>query len=590
MALCQGCAGHMYMGAGSSIPDDLAASANPLIGTAPGDTEAYVIPDWNSAAYLDRLQALVTAIAARYHDDPTFGWVDVFSYGNWGEFHLYPFIQPGGPYDHSTQRPITDDNARLIVKRAAAAFSNKLLVLNSENPAALTQGVNTVSPPIGLRVDCLGSDGLAGGADAIDAVPGANERWKTAPFITEWCQENLGDSGADLFVQGEQQVRKYHISMLSSGNFQSDPTSPAEVTAFRKANVEAGYRLRTASVKIELASNGTIHLTSKWNNNGVAPTYLHWNVVVGVDGPKKSEVGLNLDLRKILPGAAHSDTEEVTLLHQRSRPPENTVSTSESTTRRVSPFPCSSRWKVATPRARTSSARSPSPELMTSAPIDRNHPPRRIVHRGEAGTLVLRPWSLDDVDALVAAIEASRTELVAFLPWAHLPVSRAAQFEVLCLFIADYWAGRDLAMGIFSERGDVLGGVGLHPRIPLNPSALEVGYWGHSAGAGRGNVTRAVRMLVALAFDRFGCDRLQVMHDEANAASRRVIEKCGFAFEGTMRNITVAPTPALVAGGLRVTGRTRMYALCPEDLASLPWLADVRAGLEVFDAFGDRRA
>ena len=102
MALCQGCAGHTYQGAGSSIPDDLAEAANSLIGTAPGDDEAYVIPDWNSEAYLDRLDALVKAIAARYHDDPNFGWVDVFSYGNWGEFHLYPFNQPGGPYDHST--------------------------------------------------------------------------------------------------------------------------------------------------------------------------------------------------------------------------------------------------------------------------------------------------------------------------------------------------------------------------------------------------------------------------------------------------------------------------------------------------------
>ncbi len=313
MALCQGCPGHTYKGAGSSIPDDLADAANALIGAAPGESQNYVIPDWNSQAYLDRLDALVKAIAARYHDEPHFGWVDVFSYGNWGEFHLYPFNQAGGPYDHSTQKPITDDNARLIVKRAAAAFSNKLLVLNSENPAALTEGIHTASPPVGIRVDCLGSDQLAGGGQAIDAVPGADQRWKTAPFITEWCQENIGSSGADLFVQGEQQVRDYHISMLSSGNFQSDPTSPTDAAAFRKANVEAGYRLRTASVKVRISANGTIQVTSQWKNDGVAPTYLHWKIVVGVDGPRKSEAPLKLDLRKVMPGAPLSDDEEVTV-------------------------------------------------------------------------------------------------------------------------------------------------------------------------------------------------------------------------------------------------------------------------------------
>ena len=312
MALCQGCPGHMYMGAGSSIPDDLADAANPLIGSAPGDSDKYIIPDWNSQAYLDRLDALVKAIAARYHDEPHFGWVDVFSYGNWGEFHLYPFNQPGGPYDHS-QTAITDDNARLIVQRAAAAFSNKLLVLNSENPAALAEGVGTKAPPIGIRVDCLGSDDLAGGGAAIDAVPAAKNRWRTAPFITEWCQENIGSSGADLFIQGEQQVRDYHISMLSSGNFQSDPTSPGDAAAFRKANVEAGYRLRTSSIEIRLASDGTIQVTSQWKNDGVAPTYLPWKVMVGIDGPKKSEVALKVDLRKVMPDAALSDDEAVTV-------------------------------------------------------------------------------------------------------------------------------------------------------------------------------------------------------------------------------------------------------------------------------------
>jgi Domain of unknown function (DUF4832) len=313
MALCQGCPGHMYMGAGSSIPDDLADAANSLVGAAPGEAQKYVIPDWNSQAYLDRLDALVKAIAARYHDEPHFGWVDVFSYGNWGEFHLYPFNQPGGPYDNSTQKPITDDNARLIVQRAAAAFSNKLLVLNSENPAALAEGVGTKSPPIGIRVDCLGSDDLAGGGAAIDAVPAAKNRWRTAPFVTEWCGANIGSSGADLFIQGEQQVRDYHISMLSSGNFQSDPTSPDEAAAFRKANVEAGYRLRAASIKVRLDSNGTIQVTSQWKNDGVAPTYLPWKVVFGVDGPKKSEVSLKIDLRKVMPDAPLSDDEQVTV-------------------------------------------------------------------------------------------------------------------------------------------------------------------------------------------------------------------------------------------------------------------------------------
>jgi hypothetical protein len=314
MALCQGCADHMYEGAYTSIPDDLADVVNPLIGSAPGDTDVYLIPDWNSDAYFTRLEALLTAIAARYHDDPHFAWVDVFSYGNWGEWHLYPFTQPGGPYDTSTQQPITDSNAQKLVALNATAFANKLLVINSEQPAALSAAVASKSPPIGLRVDCLGSDDLAGGAAAIMGAPGAIDRWKTAPFITEWCQVNLGSSGMDLFVQGEAQVRQYHVSMLSSGNFQTDPTSGAEATAFRQANVEAGYRLRTSEVIVR-AAKGDAHVdvSTTWVNDNVAPTYLAWSVVVGFRGASTVEVPLTVDLRKVLPGSPLVDDEPLVL-------------------------------------------------------------------------------------------------------------------------------------------------------------------------------------------------------------------------------------------------------------------------------------
>jgi len=315
MALCQGCGDHTYMGAQTSIPDDMAAQVNPLIGAAPGDATKYVIPDWNSDAYFTRLTALLTAIANRYGSDPHFAWMDVSSYGNWGEMHLYPFPQTGGPYDTSTQKPITDANAQRLVNLNTTLFSNKLLVVNCEQQAALATAVASVKPVVGLRVDCLGSDGLAGGGTAIAAVAGAVDRWQTAPFITEWCQTNLGTSGMDLFVQGEAQVRQYHVSMLSSGNFTSTPTSATETTAFRQANVESGYRLRPASVTVSFDPRhpATLAWNASWVNDNVAPTYLAWNVVVGLRGASTIEGALDVDLRKVLPGTALADAEAITL-------------------------------------------------------------------------------------------------------------------------------------------------------------------------------------------------------------------------------------------------------------------------------------
>lgn len=221
-----------------------------------------------------------------------------------------------------------------------------------------------------------------------------------------------------------------------------------------------------------------------------------------------------------------------------------------------------------------------------SLPIDRAHPPSRITYDDGARRLVIRPWALTDVDALVAAIRASTSELRHFMPWAHGPVTREGYYELVTRFHANYWAGREYVVGLFSEAGEVLGGAGLHPRVALNPSGLEVGYWCHTPHAGTGVVTLAVKVLAALAFDRFGCDRFQVMHDEANAGSRRVTEKVGFAFEGVMRHATAAVPPEVRAGGYLGTGRHRLYALTPDDLGELPWLRAVRAATRYHDALG----
>jgi RimJ/RimL family protein N-acetyltransferase len=197
---------------------------------------------------------------------------------------------------------------------------------------------------------------------------------------------------------------------------------------------------------------------------------------------------------------------------------------------------------------------------------------------------VLRPWAFSDVDALIAAVSESQRELRAFMPWAHQLPTREEEYGLLARFQASFWSGTEFFFGIFSPAGEVLGGIGLHARMVVNPRALEVGFWCHSRHAGRGVATLATRALAALAFERFGCDRLQVLHDEANAASRRVVEKCGFLFEGVLRNVGAAVPRDLYEAGYRGTGRDRIYAILPEDWARMEW----RTSLEVtaHDALG----
>ena len=65
--------------------------------------------------------------------------------------------------------------------------------------------------------------------------------------------------------------------------------------------------------------------------------------------------------------------------------------------------------------------------------------------------------------------------------------------------------------------------------------ARQLGYvlaedmWGH------GYATEAAKRVIAFAFDELRLEVLSVIHYPFNMRSRRVIEKCGFQYEGTLR-------------------------------------------------------
>jgi RimJ/RimL family protein N-acetyltransferase len=83
--------------------------------------------------------------------------------------------------------------------------------------------------------------------------------------------------------------------------------------------------------------------------------------------------------------------------------------------------------------------------------------------------------------------------------------------------------------------GDLAGGVGIRPHGLERTGVAEFGYWLGRAYWGRGIATAAARMLIARAFGERDQRRLEALVFAPNVASVRVLEKCGFVCEGTMR-------------------------------------------------------
>jgi RimJ/RimL family protein N-acetyltransferase len=148
------------------------------------------------------------------------------------------------------------------------------------------------------------------------------------------------------------------------------------------------------------------------------------------------------------------------------------------------------------------------------------------------GDLVLRPWTVDDVPALVAA--CNDTEITRWIPVIPSPYTE----EDARAFIG----GRSHAVPEYSPpehsfaidvEGRLAGAIGMSVNS-MNYRG-RIGYWVAASERGRGFCTRALRLLSSWALDELELQRLDLITDPDNVASQRVAEKVGFQREGVMR-------------------------------------------------------
>ncbi|MEU7798568.1 GNAT family N-acetyltransferase [Micromonospora arborensis] len=165
-----------------------------------------------------------------------------------------------------------------------------------------------------------------------------------------------------------------------------------------------------------------------------------------------------------------------------------------------------------------------------------------------APALVLRPWRMDDVPALVEVCQDPAMRL-----WASPAVENDADATRWVRTQQRGWAtGNRLGFVVLettpdAPHGQLVGNVVLKEAAPGKPSA-EVGYWTAAHARGKGVAPLALDALTDWAFDTLGPDglkRLELLHQVDNSASCRVAEKSRYDFD---RILPAAP-PAFPLDG-----------------------------------------
>ena len=150
------------------------------------------------------------------------------------------------------------------------------------------------------------------------------------------------------------------------------------------------------------------------------------------------------------------------------------------------------------------------------------------------GPCALRSWRPADADAL-ARHASSRAVWLRLRDGFPHPYTRANAEG----WIAYASAQRPETHFAIDLAGEAVGGIGLVLGEDVERCSAEVGYWLGEAVWGRGLATAALGGLTGYAFEVFGLTRIFAVPFADNTASIRVLEKCGYRFEGRMRRSAV---------------------------------------------------
>lgn len=294
------------------------------------------IPYWNGATYLNAWKALLMAVSNHINSTTINGvalknvvyYVDIRGYGNFGEFHNYPYTQQAPTYPANfTPTVATIDSLVAYHMEAFPNFKavNMIEIFNASGdsniPLAATWYALTAKNNVGgtgWRRDNWGdatnylaildnNPGSFNGLTFKTAIMGA---WVLGPITGEPL--NGLNNYADIAVE----LTKYHGSSFGNGNFGGDGNLTNNIlNAVKTAGARPQFLSSTMTTTLHPGQPWT--LTLPWNNLGITPAaYDGWIAQIELRNVAGTTVfqtwNSSLNMRTFMPGV-NSITDNFTL-------------------------------------------------------------------------------------------------------------------------------------------------------------------------------------------------------------------------------------------------------------------------------------
>jgi len=151
----------------------------------------------------------------------------------------------------------------------------------------------------------------------------------------------------------------------------------------------------------------------------------------------------------------------------------------------------------------------------------------------------------DHVEPLHSAVLASVPELPQYETWAHAAYS----LEEAAQYVSWWRQARERGQAYYfaveaADTGLFLGSCGLSDLV-LDHQRAGLGFWIRQDFTNRGYATEAARIVMEWGLRELNLNRIELEIAVRNRASRRVAEKLGAVYEGTLRQRLFLPEGAV---------------------------------------------